>query len=134
FVIGHPAFARFPLRFGRDGDGRVTEAFHGADWYTAERYTGPAAFDHPANWIAYPGHYRSHNPWFSNFRIVLRKGTLLLIHPAGQEEALVPLDDDTFRVGNTAHSPERLRFDTIVDGQALRVNLSGEYYYRALTP
>ncbi len=134
FVIGHPAFARFPLRFGRDGDGRVTEAFHGADWYTAERYTGPAAFDHPADWIAYPGHYRSHNPWFSNFRIVLRKGTLLLIHPAGQEEALVPLDDDTFRVGNTAHSPERLRFDTIVDGQALRVNLSGEYYYRALTP
>jgi hypothetical protein len=30
--------------------------------------------------------------------------------------------------------PERLRFDAVVDGVALRANLSGCDYYRSFTP
>jgi len=43
------------------------------------------------------------------------------------------LDDGAFRLGAADHSPERVRFDTVIDGQALRASLSGELYYRALT-
>ncbi len=58
----------------------------------------------------------------------------MLILPSGDEQAVTPLGDGSFRVGATAHSPERLRFDTIVEGQALRASYSGAPYYRALTP
>ncbi len=132
FYVDHPAFDRFLLRFGR-ADGRVVEVFHGPDWYVNERYTGPTSFVYPTAWGAYPGHYRSHNPWASNVRIVLRKGALALVYPNGSEQPLVPLDDGAFRLGAADHSPERVRFDTVIDGQALRASLSGELYYRALT-
>ena len=128
----HPDFALFLLRFGRE-KGEVVEAFHGPDWYTHDRYTGPTTFDHPQEWDAYPGHYCSHNPWLTNFRIVLRKGALALIHPSGDEEPLEPLGDGIFRVGEDDRSPERIRFDTILNGQALRANLSCGDYYRTFT-
>jgi D-alanyl-D-alanine carboxypeptidase len=133
FRIPHADFTLFLLRFGRQ-EGRVVEACYGADWYAGERYAGPTSFDSPSEWAAYPGHYRSHNPWLSNFRVVMRKGALMLIFPGGGEEPLAPLDDGTFRVGGEEHSPERIRFGAVVEGQALRANLSECDYYRFFTP
>jgi D-alanyl-D-alanine carboxypeptidase len=133
FYVDHPDFALFPLRFERAND-QVVEAFHGHDWYVGERYDGPTTFEYPQAWVAYPGHYRSHNPWLSNFRIVLRKGALVLAYSWGGEEVLVALDDGTFRVGSAEHGPERIRFEAIVEGRALRANLSGGEYYRFFTP
>jgi hypothetical protein len=132
FLADHPEFALFPLRFGRDAQGAVVELIHGPDWYITERYAGPVTFVTPPAWDAYPGHYRSTNaysPWFSNFHIVLRKGTLLRIEPDGEETALVPVGE-AFRQGEDAWVPERIAFDTIVDGRALRavVNSHAEYY------
>jgi hypothetical protein len=129
FYVDHPDFALFLLRFGRQ-KGEVVEAFHGPDWYTNDRYPGPTTFDHPQVWDAYPGHYRSHNPELSGFGIVLRKGVLALIHGSGDEEPMVSLGGTRFRVGEDARSPERISFDTIVDGQALRAILSCGNYYR----
>ena len=133
FYVNHPDFALFLLRFGR-GESQVVEAFHGPDWYVNERYTGPTTFDYPQRWDAYPGHYRSHNPWLSNFRVVLRKGALALIMPSGEEEPLVPLGDGVFRLGEEERCPERIRFDTILNGQAVHANLSCGDYYRTFTP
>lgn len=133
FYVPHPDFARHLLRFGRE-DGQVAEAFHGSDWYVNERYNGPTCFDFPTEWAAYPGHYRSHNPWYTNFRVVMRKGQLFLEEPCGDEEVLVPLGHGVFRIGHEERSPERLCFDTILSGRALRANLSGCYYYRTFTP
>lgn len=82
---------------------------------------------------AYPGHYRSHIPWQTNFRVVLRKGALWLVWPAGSEEPLTPVGKDVFRVGNEI-SPERLRFSQAVNGQTLCANLSGSDYYRFFIP
>jgi hypothetical protein len=132
FLVDHPDFARFLLRFERAG-GQVTEALHGGDWYVHERYAGPAGFDAPPEWDAYPGHYRAHNPWLTNFRVVLRKGALLFIKPDGEEQPLTPLGPGSFRIGEE-RSPERLRFDAIAGGQALRANRSGCDYYRFFTP
>ncbi len=132
FYVAHPHFAHFLLRFGRQG-GEVVEAFHGPWWAVNERYSGPISFDHPPEWEAYPGHYRAHNPWFSNFRIVLRKGQLWLIAPQGEEQPLVELGDGVFRVGMDERSPERIRFDTLINGQAVRATLSCCPYYRTFT-
>lgn len=133
FLVNDPQFSRFLLRFGRDG-GEVVELSHGPDWYAGERYRGPRHFSYPEDWTAYPGHYRSAHPWFSNFRIVLRKDRLWLVAPDGDEHALEPLGGGEFRVGNEKYSAERLRLDRIVDGKALRANLSGVDYFRAFTP
>ena len=133
FYVPHPDFQQFHLRFGRE-KAQVVEAHHGTDWYVNQRYTGPAAFDCPSEWGAYPGHYRSHNPWHTNFRVVSRKGKLFLVEPWGDEEVLVQLGDGVFRVGNDERIPERLCFDTVLGGRALRANLSGCDYYRTFTP
>jgi CubicO group peptidase (beta-lactamase class C family) len=133
FYVPHPQFSRFLLRFGRE-EGQVVEAFHGADWYVNERYSGSTGYDFPKDWAVYAGHYRCHNPWYTNFRVILRKGKLYLVEPQGDEEVLAPLGDGIFRIGPDERNPERLRFDTILNDQALRANLSGCDYYRTFTP
>ena len=132
FYVGHPDLEHFLLEFGRDG-GRVVEAFHGPDWYTGDGYSGPRSFDYPKEWESYPGHYRAHNPGLSNFRIVLRKGAVLLVFPTGGNEPLVPLGDGLFRIGEDQRSPETLRFDAVAGGRALRADYSGCPYYRTYT-
>src|SRR5207247_5145642 len=131
FYVPHPDFALFLLRFGR-AQGKVVEAFFGPDWYAGATYTGPREFDHPAKWDAYPGHYRTPNPWEPNFRIVLRKGRLVFLTTEGEEE-VTPLGGGEFRVGQEC-SAERLRFDTVIKGKALQANLSGIPYFRTFTP
>jgi hypothetical protein len=133
FYVGHPDFDLFLLEFSRHGR-HVVEAFHGPDWYVNEAYSGQLQFTYPAAWEAYTGHYRTRSPEASNFRIVLRKGGLVLIFPWGTAESLVPLNDGSFRVGAAADSPETIRFDALVDGRTLLAEYSGCPYYRAFTP
>ncbi len=144
FYANHPDFALFPIVFRRaktekqEGEeipsGPVVEVHHGAAWYFNEGYTGPRAFTVPAEWPSYAGHYRTTNPWLSNFRVLLRKGKLWLVFPPGNEEELVPLAPGLFRVGAEDESAERLRFDVVIEGRALRANLSGVNFYRTFTP
>lgn len=133
FLADHPAFALFPLAFERDGD-EVVAAIHGSDVYAREGARTLPADSPPPEWSAYPGHYRAYNPWLTNFRILLRRDRLLLAYPRGPEDALTPLEDGLFRVGEDEWSPERLRLDAIVDGHALRANLSGCDYFRVPGP
>jgi CubicO group peptidase (beta-lactamase class C family) len=150
FYVAHPDFSLFLLNFGRTepadagetgADGEVVEAWYGSDWYVKDT---PAAetldrdFAYPPEWEAYPGHYCSHIPWQTNFRVVLRKGHLWLVWPHGDwphgdEDRLVLLESGEFQVGE-ALTPERIRFADIVDGQALRAVLSTCDYYRFFTP
>ena len=134
FYVQHPAYDRFLLYFGRDEGGQVVEAWHGPDWFANSRYRGPATFAPPAEWAAYPGHYRAHNPWFTNFRVVLRKGELVFIHPSGTEVPLVPLGEGRFRLGHAESSADEVRFDNIADGQALHAWWSCGDFYRFFTP
>lgn len=133
FTIPHPAFDRFILSFTRV-EGAVIEAFHGPDWYVSDHYQGPRHFAYPPEWDAYLGHYRSYTPWMSNFRVFVRKGQLQLQWFGLIRHPLMPLPDGSFRVGEATHSPERLRFDSLANGQALRATVSGGDYYRVSTP
>jgi hypothetical protein len=133
FYVPHPDFALALLEFGRQS-GSVVEAFHGSDWYVNQRYAGPLAFDTPAEWHGFVGHYRARNPELSNFRIVVRKGALVLLNPWGNTEPLTAIGEDLFRIGADTLSPETLRFDAVLEGRALRADYSGCPYYRTFTP
>jgi CubicO group peptidase (beta-lactamase class C family) len=132
FLAPADSFPLFLLRFAGDSQG-MTEAWYGGAWYTSPRYSGPRSFPMPAEWSAFPGHYRIMQPWEPDFRVVARKGKLWYVTPDGDEEPLTPLAPREFRVGGE-QSAERLRFDDLVDGKALSATLSGMRYYRFFTP
>ncbi len=127
FYIPHAAFEMFLLRPEEGGFA------HGPDFYIREGVEPSEIQDYPPEWEAYPGHYRSHNPWLNNFRVVLRRGALDLIYPSGEEEPLHHQDGATFRVGPVPRSPERLRFDMLINGKAHQAELSGGAYCRTFT-
>jgi CubicO group peptidase (beta-lactamase class C family) len=86
----------------------------------------------PEQWRPLLGHYRSHIAWLTNFRVYAREGRLRwgFDHLGSAREPLTPLADGRFRVGKE-WSPEHLRFDSLIDGQAHRAWLSGAAYHRA---
>ncbi len=136
FCAPHDAFDPFPLRFRTTPDdiaaGTMIEVWHGPTVYVRE---GSAPLEEPAisppGYAALPGHYRSHAPYVSNFRIILRRGRPYLCWPNGGEERLTPRNpSDTtsgwFTVGPPGTpSAEQLRFDPIVGPTALRVRWTG---------
>ena len=135
FYANTERFALFPIGFGRDSSGSVVEVSYGGEWFAGERHRGPRSFEYPREWVAYLGHYRSSIPWYNNFRVIVRKGVLLLVAPEGTEELLVPArSPGAFRIGPDPDSPELLEFDTVISGRALRATLSGVAYYRSFTP
>jgi D-alanyl-D-alanine carboxypeptidase len=139
FFVPHADFAMFLLSFGREDAemhgkrGNVVEVFHGSNWFVNGRYEGPPHFQIPKGWDGFSGHYRSHSPWLSNFRIVVRKDKLWLLFPEGYAEPLIPLESGLFQVGEK-DLPERVAFGAMVDGRALRVKLFGVDFYRCFTP
>jgi CubicO group peptidase (beta-lactamase class C family) len=123
-VAGHTDLALHPFEFGRR-DGPVVEVAHGGRWFAGGRYEGPRTFEHPKAWAGLVGVYRNDSPWEGTLRVFLRKGQLWL-----WPRPLVPLGDDLFRVGGEETGAERVRFDTIVNGRALRLFLSERAYLR----
>jgi D-alanyl-D-alanine carboxypeptidase len=129
FFVKHPDWDLFLLGFSRE-QGKVVEAFHGARWWTNERYSGPKTFKYPAEWDAYAGHFHSDSPWYESTRLVVRKGQLLV-------EGLQPLEaiePRVFRVGGQSIDVDRVVFDNIVEGRAMRASYSGIEFFRAFTP
>ena len=132
FIVPHPAFEKFTLRMGRE-NGIITEACWGGERYVRVGFGEETIRAHPPEWEAYPGHYRSHNPWLSNFRIVLCNGALVYIDPMGEDEPLHQLEPGLFRLSDDPHSPEFIRFEMVIDGKAMRAILSGSSYSRTFT-
>jgi D-alanyl-D-alanine carboxypeptidase len=135
FLVPDEAFDRFAFRVEQPANG-VVELWHGDRRYVREGGAPRELPEPSAELRAIAGHYRSHNPWTTNFRVVLRGDQPWLIFPAapdgfGDEQPLMPLPDGSFRAGEDPGNPEGLRFDTVVDGRALRAWLSGWPYYRA---
>jgi D-alanyl-D-alanine carboxypeptidase len=134
FQVPHGSLDRFLLRFGRDGEGSVVEAFHGNEWFRNDRYREPDPAPPPDPWTAYPGLYRSNNPWMPVVRVVLRKGRLALEWPVdgelGQAEELIPLEEGWFAAGEPWR-PQRIRFHRVVDGRALMVEYNAGRWWRS---
>jgi D-alanyl-D-alanine carboxypeptidase len=124
YLADHPDFSLFPFEFGRSA-GVVTEVAHGGRWFAGARYQGPRSFEHPPAWNAFVGAYRNDSPWEGSVRVFLRKGKLWL-----WPRPLVPLGDSLFRIGDQEASAERVRFDSVAGGRALRLFLSEREFLR----
>ena len=129
FIVSHPDYDLFALRFGRDND-VVVEAFHGQDWWTNERYSGPKVFEYPKDWDSLVGSYRSDSPWYGSSRFFVRKGRLIL----DDQQFLLPLEPGVFQPQGDINAAERITFDTLVNGRAMHFNYSGIDFYRTFTP
>jgi D-alanyl-D-alanine carboxypeptidase len=132
FLGPAPDFALFPIRFGR-GAREIEAVWYGGDYYVRTGVATPRTRPAPRGWQAFVGHYRIMQPWEPDFRVVLRQGRLLWVGPDGDEQPLTPLGSAEFRVGDPG-SAERLRFDMLLNGRALRAVYSGMAYYRDFTP
>src|ERR1041385_3914698 len=55
FIVKHPDFDTYLLGFVRENQ-QVTQAYHGANWYLGEKYTGPKTFDTKKEWEGFVGH------------------------------------------------------------------------------
>jgi hypothetical protein len=135
YVAADAAFDTFPLRVERSPNSAPI-LWHGAQRYVRAGASAAKLREPSAELEAIAGHYRSHNPWTTNFRVVLRGDQPWLIFAAAPdgfetEQPLVRSDDETFRVGDDPGNPETLRFDTVIEGRALRAHLSGWPYFRA---
>jgi D-alanyl-D-alanine carboxypeptidase len=134
FLAPDAAFDRFPFHVERQPNGSP-ELWHGGRRYVRAGAEPRPLAEPSADLRSIAGHYRSHNPWTTNFRVVLRGDQAWLIFAAppdgfDPQQPLVPLADGSFRVGADPKNPESLRFDTVLDGRALRAWLSGWPYYR----
>jgi CubicO group peptidase (beta-lactamase class C family) len=135
FLAADAQLDEFPIRIDPTA-GEVQELWHGARRYTREGATGGRPAEPAAELRAIVGRYRSHNPWTTNFRVLLRgeEPWLFFASPPdgfSMEQPLVPRPDGSFQVGVDSRNPESLRFDSLADGRALRAWLSGWAYYRA---
>lgn len=133
FATEDPMWNAFLFAFERENDA-VAAVSHGGNRWVRAGATSDSAQVLPDEWQAFPGHYRSHNPWLTSFKVVERQGRLWLITPTMSDgfngtEPLVPTTKGWFRLGDDERGPEFIRFDTIVVGVALRAVLStGEFY------
>jgi CubicO group peptidase (beta-lactamase class C family) len=128
FFADHPALDRDLLVAERDGE-TVIAIHHGPYWLGKTGLVHASPEPAPAEWTAYTGWYRCHNPWLGLIRIIERRGRLLIAHPNGDESELFALGDGRFRIGE-APAPERIAFDAVADGVALRADMNGQAYYR----
>jgi hypothetical protein len=135
FLVPDTAFDRFPISVVRP-TAQILELWHGGQRYVRAGTATRGLPEPSAELEGIAGHYRSHNPWTTNFRVVLRGDQPWLIFagaPDGfhTEQPLISREDNSFRAGDDPGNPESLGFDTVVDGRALRAWLSGWPYYRA---
>jgi D-alanyl-D-alanine carboxypeptidase len=138
FLVQDRELDRFVLRFELDDVGKVEAADHGPDRYLRSGRTERETPDLPTAWDSYPGHYRNHDPWTSNIRVFARGGRLWLqdvdLDDVRYHERPLELrSDGSFRVGEP-WSPDRIRFDTPIDGRATRAVYDCAPYYRTFTP
>jgi hypothetical protein len=130
----------YPFVFGRsgkDGKGIVTNVSHGERWYRTDGFTDPIAPATPKDYAAYVGHFVNNGPEGPVARVFVRNGRLMMLVSEDEnpvEQPLEPLSPAVFRIGKEDYSPERARFDTLVDGQALRLFVSGVPLYRKDIP
>jgi len=128
FIVKDPDFDLYLLGFTRDKE-KVTEAYYGADWYPGVNYSGPKSFESPKEWEGFVGHYYNESAWYGDSRVVLRKGKLYV----DGVQLLVVRADGKFGL-NEPDAPDWIQFETIIDGKAMRMNLSGVVFHRAFTP
>jgi hypothetical protein len=114
-------------------DRKVTDVSHGVNWYVREGLSELTPTAAPRDYTAYVGHFESFCPEGPMLRVFVRNGQLwamMLLNDKAKPTLLEPLGPGSFRYGKGDHNPERVQFDTLIDGRAMRLNWSGMSLYR----
>jgi D-alanyl-D-alanine carboxypeptidase len=122
---------------GKDGKGKVISVSQGAQWYAAEGFSDPIQPPAPKEYACYVGHFVNNGPEGPVARVFVRNGRLVMLLSEDEDavpEPLEPLGPGLFRIGKAEYSPERARFDTVIDGEVLRLFVSGVPLYRMDIP
>ncbi|HUG29471.1 MAG TPA: serine hydrolase domain-containing protein [Candidatus Limnocylindria bacterium] len=128
FEVDDPRMGRYLMRF-ESSAGRPTRVVHGPDVFRGEG-AGGSRFAPVRGAVARPrgdaflGAYHTHNPWRRAVDVLRRDGRLILVEDDGEEAELVHLGSGRFRIGRE-RNPERMTFDAVVDGRALRATAGG---------
>jgi D-alanyl-D-alanine carboxypeptidase len=135
FLLAHEALDRFPLRFVRDDDGVVVEAFHGPTWFRGERFQGDEPAPLPQALERHVGLYRNDSPWNPVVRVLARKGRLELDWPydSGDQGGgpMTALADGSFAV-RAERDPVRVRFEgETYGGLTAVVRVNGGRWFRS---
>ena len=123
FTAVDPAATPLPLVFRKE-DKAVVRAWWGETEYVREgvAFSPPT----PAKLAALTGYYESDDPWRGSFRVIAQGPDLTI----DGTTPLTPLGKGLYRAGKDAWSPERLRFDALLDGRPQRATASGADYLR----
>jgi D-alanyl-D-alanine carboxypeptidase len=132
YTTDHPDLAETFVRFGRSEDGRVDHVIAGGSWYPGAAHAGRPEVPHPPEWEAYPGVYRSHNPWLPAIRVTLCQGALGA-EPSGYgHKPLVPHPSGGFAwTSPEGILPERFGFSEVIEGRAQCLEWGGNLLRRA---
>jgi CubicO group peptidase (beta-lactamase class C family) len=140
FRLVHDDSHHLPFIFGRaktDSDEPVIGVSRGAQWFAKVNSCEQTAVDSSQSYAAYVGHFANVGPEGPAARVFVREGrlwVLMSLNEFGAPLLLEPLGEGLFRMGEETYSPERVRFDTIMDGVATRMMFSGVPLYRRETP
>jgi D-alanyl-D-alanine carboxypeptidase len=129
----------YPFFFGPSDDAGVpaSEVSQGAAWYTTSAFNGKIESAAPPEYSAYVGHFENNGVEGPVARVFVRNGRLLidLGFEGLQPKALQATDHPgEFRIAEPDYNPALLRFDTVIEGHALRLDFSGVPLYRKDTP
>jgi hypothetical protein len=134
FHVHLPDYTRFLLLARRRADDSRSSPIDAFAWgerlWLREGLARPTSAVAPAAWGAFPGHYRSEDPWIGSARVVLREGRLWW-------NGVVPMDPGEepglFYLRDAEQSLEWVRFRDIGGGRSYRLELSGESLTRVST-
>jgi CubicO group peptidase (beta-lactamase class C family) len=124
FACADPAFAVSGLVFDIENDHAIRAWANDVEYIAnpAQGYKPPAS----AELRALAGRYDNDDRWWGPATLIARDGKLWV----GNTDALTPLADGSWRLGGDDWSPERVRFDAVVNGRPTRMLYSGLPFVR----
>ncbi|MFZ2030896.1 MAG: serine hydrolase [Vitreimonas sp.] len=124
FACEEPAFAVSGLVIDVESDHAVRAWVDDREYLAgAGRTYKPAA---SAELRALAGRYDNDDPWYGPITVVARDGKLW----AGNTDVITPLSNGLWRFGDEDWSPERVRFDSVINGRPMRLIFSGNPFVR----
>ncbi|WP_293377131.1 serine hydrolase [Phenylobacterium sp.] len=132
FIALSPEATAHPLVFRRADKAVVRVWWDGTEYVRAAggRATTPFSPPTPHDLAALVGTYECDDPWHGSFRVTAQGDRLFV----DEVNPLTPLADGTWRQGEKAWSPERIRFDAPLDGRPTRAIASGVDHLRRPVP
>lgn len=124
FACAEPTFAVSGLVFDIENDHAVRAWADDREYLAgaARTYKLPAS----AELRSLAGRYDNDDPWYGPITVVARDGKLW----AGNSAALTPLGNGLWRFGDEDWSPDRVRFDNVINGRPMRLMFSGNPFVR----